>query len=72
MAATFPFVGTFGLGQARSGKFVTFQAADETAANAAMRSVYGEHWSMARRVTEDDPDPAGIDRWGLVEIGFGE
>ena len=65
------FVGTFGFAHSRTGKFVLFTAEDEADANARMFAAYGRDWSMAREITADDPDPAGIERWGLVEIEFG-
>jgi hypothetical protein len=67
----FRFVGTFGIGQARAGKFVRLTAVSEAEARAKMRAAYGDEWSMVREVTSADPDPAGTERWGLIEIEFG-
>lgn len=70
--APFEYIGTFKISDpVRHHQFVRFTAVSDAAANQKMRDAYGENWSFARRVTADDPDPAGIERWGLDEIEFG-
>lgn len=62
------FVVTFGFNQRLAKKFAEFEAENFDKARSKVSRTYGSMWAFIYRSRKE----AGVDRWGLTEVPFGE
>jgi hypothetical protein len=56
---------TFGCGQVHAGKYVKIYAENSSDARKEMIDIFGKDWAFQY----NNEDEAGVDRWGLIELG---